>query len=109
AKWQKRDDSLSLKGNEAAALDANYFEGLSPKFAGSTISLKVNDLSEDITFTKLKKFNVLNLRTAGITVVVSDELFSKLASGTNLVNMEVYELTNEDDAKTLSKQIQSLL
>ncbi|RWR13152.1 ABC transporter permease [Siminovitchia fortis] len=109
AKWQKRDDSLSLKGNEAAALDASYSEGLSPKYAGSTISLKVNDLSEDITFMKLKKFNVLNLRTAGITVVVSDELFSKLASEANLVNMEVYELTNEDDAKTLSKQIQSLL
>lgn len=109
AKWQKRDDSLSLKGNEATALDIGYFEGLSPKYIGSTISLKVNDLSEDITFKNLKKFNVLNLRTAGITVVVSDELFSKLASGTNLVNMEVYELTNEDDAKTLSKQIQSML
>ncbi|EKN67757.1 ABC transporter permease [Schinkia azotoformans] len=109
AKWQKRDDSLSLKGNEAAALDTGYFEGLSPKYIGSTISLKVNDLSEDITFTKWKKFNVLNLRTAGITVVVSDELFSKLASETNLVNMEVYKLTNEEDTKILSKQIQSML
>ncbi|MDQ0226342.1 FtsX-like permease family protein [Metabacillus niabensis] len=109
AKWQKRDESLSLIGNEAVALDASYFEGLSPTYVGSTISLNVNDRSKDITFKEMKKFNVLNLGTAGITVVVSDEVFSNLASETNLVNMEVYELTNEDDAKTLSKEIQSML
>lgn len=109
AKWQKRDESLSLMGNEAVALDAGYFEGLSPKYVGSTISLNVNDRSKNITFTDMKKFNVLNLGTAGITVVVSDEFFSNLASETNLVNMEVYELTNEDNAKTLSKEIQSML
>lgn len=109
AKWQKRDESLSLKGNEAAALEAGYSEGFSPKYIGATISLKVNDKSEKITFKKLKKYNVLNTPTAGITVVISDELFSKIASRTNIVDMEVYELKNEDDAKTLTKEIQTLL
>jgi len=108
-KVQKRNASLSLTGNEAAALDVAYFEGLSPEYVGSTISLKVNDRSENITFKELKKFNVLNLYTSNITVVVSDEVFSKLGDGSNLVNMEAYELTNEDDAKALTKDIDSML
>lgn len=108
-KEQKRNESLSLKENEAAALDATYFEGLSPNYVGSTVLLKENDRSENITFKELKKFNVLNLRTSNITVVVSDELFSKLENGSSLVNMEVYEITNQDDAKALTKDIQSML
>jgi len=108
-KVQQRNDSLSLKGNEAAALDPTYFEGLSPKYVGSTVSLKVNDHSEDIRFKKLQKFNVLNLYTAYITVVVSDDLFAKLVDGTSPVNMEVYKMTNEVDAKALTKDIQSML
>ena len=108
-KVQKRNDFLSLNGSEAAALDATYFEGLSPEYVGSTISLNVNDRSESITFKDLKKFNVLNLYTSNITVVVSDELFSKLGNGSNLVNMEAYKLTNEDVAKALTKVIDSML
>ena len=57
----------------------------------------------------MKKFNVLNLYTANTTLVVSNELFSKLANETNLVNIEAYKITNEDDAKILTKDIQSLL
>lgn len=108
-KVQKRNESLSLKGSEAAALDATYFEGLSPEYVGSTISLKGSDRSESITFKELKKFNVLNLYTANITVVVSDELFSTLGNGSNVVNMEAYEITDEDDAKALTKDIDSML
>lgn len=109
AKLQNRDESLSLKGNEAAVLEAGYSKSFSPKYIGASISLNVNDNSENITFKKLKKYNVLNPPTAGITVVISDELFTKLASGTNLVNMEVYELKNEENAETLTKEIQTLL
>lgn len=109
AKLQNRDDSLSLKGNEAAALEAGYSNSFSPKYIGASISLNVNDKSENITFKKLKKYNVLNPPTAGITVVISDELFTKLSSGTTLVNMEVYELKNEENAKALTKEIKTLL
>lgn len=109
AKLQKRDESLSLKGNEAVVLEAGYSESFSPKYIGASISLNVNDNSEEIIFKKVKKYNVLNPPTTGITVVISDELFSKLASGTNLVNMEVYELKNEENAKTLTKEVQTLL
>lgn len=109
AKLQNRDESLSLKGNEAAALEAGYSNSFSPKYIGASISLNVNDKSEKIIFKTLKKYNVLNPPTAGITVVISDELFNKLASGTNLVNMEVYELKNEENAKALTKKIQTLL
>ncbi|WP_318241000.1 ABC transporter permease [Ureibacillus galli] len=109
AKLQNRDDSLSLKGNEAAALEAGYSNSFSPKYIGASISLNVNDKSENIPFKKLKKYNVLNPPTAGITVVISDELFTKLSSGTTLVNMEVYELKNEENAKALTKEIKTLL
>ncbi|KQL18455.1 ABC transporter permease [Cytobacillus solani] len=109
AKSQNRDESLSLSGNEAAVLEAGYSKDFSPKYVGATISLKANDSSENITFKELKKYNVLNLQTAGMTVVISDELFSKLASRTDLVNMEAYKLKNEEDAKTVTKEIQSLL
>ncbi|WP_102272093.1 FtsX-like permease family protein [Cytobacillus massiliigabonensis] len=109
AKSQNREESLSLKGNEAAALEAGYSKDFSPKYVGGTISLKVNDHSENITFKELKKYNVLNLQTAGITIVISDELFSKLANGTDLVNMEAYKLKNEEDAKIVTKEVQTLL
>ncbi|WP_057766854.1 ABC transporter permease [Cytobacillus praedii] len=109
AKSQNREESLSLKGNEAAALEAGYSKDFSPKYVGGTISLKANNHSENITFKELKKYNVLNLQTAGITVVISDELFSKLANGINLVNMEAYKLKNEEDAKIVTKEVQTLL
>ncbi|MED3551600.1 ABC transporter permease [Cytobacillus praedii] len=109
AKSQNREESLSLKGNEAAALEAGYSKDFSPKYVGGTISLKVNDHSENITFKELKKYNVLNLQTAGITVVISDELFSKLANGTDIVSMDAYKLKNEEDAKKVTKEIQTLL
>ncbi|WP_313804504.1 ABC transporter permease [Cytobacillus sp.] len=109
AKRQNREETLSLKGNEAAVLEAGYSKDFSPKYVGATISLKVNDRSENITFKELKKYNVLNLQTAGMTVVISDELFSKFASGTELVNMEVFKLKNEEDAKIVTKEVQTLL
>ncbi|MFJ8258574.1 FtsX-like permease family protein [Peribacillus asahii] len=110
AKVQKRTDKLSLKGNEAAALDEwYYYEGMSPNYIGSTISLKVNDRVENITFKSLKKYNVLNYYTASTTVVVSDQLFTQLGKETNSVKMEVYEITNEDEAKQLTKDIQLIL
>ncbi|MGN7398496.1 FtsX-like permease family protein [Cytobacillus praedii] len=109
AKSQNREESLSLKGNEAAALEAGYSKDFSPKYVGGTISLKANNHSENITFKELKKYNVLNLQTAGITVVISDELFSKLANGIDLVNMEAYKLKNEEDAKIVTKEVQTLL
>ncbi|WP_282936085.1 ABC transporter permease [Paenibacillus sp. RC67] len=106
---QQRNDSLSLKGQEAAVLDAGYYEGLSPEYVGSTISLKAKELTENVTFKSLKRYNVLNLRTANTAVVVSDEVFAELQKETPLVNMESYKITHEDDAKPLSGDVQSLL
>jgi putative ABC transport system permease protein len=108
-KLQERKDLLSLKGNDAAVLDAGYYEGLSPKYIGSTIPLNVNNITENITFKKLKKYNVLNLETASITVVISDELFSQLEKEADHVNMEAYKFANEKIVKTLTKDIQSIL
>ena len=104
---QERDESLSLKGNDAAVLDAGYYEGLSPEYVGSSIPLHTGNLTEDITFTELMKYNVLNLQTANITVVVSDALFSELEKAANQVNMEAYTFTNQDDAKGLNEDIES--
>lgn len=109
AKEQKRNESLSLKGNEAAILDAAYLEDLSPKYIGKTVSLKVNNRNEKITFKHLKKYSVLNLRTAYATVVVSNELFAKLETEIKPVNIEVYEISNEDDAKELTKAIAEIM
>jgi putative ABC transport system permease protein len=40
---------------------------------------------------------------------VSDEFFKQLEKDISPLNMEVYNLTNEDDAKQLTKDIQSIL
>ncbi|MCP1308730.1 ABC transporter permease [Paenibacillus tyrfis] len=109
AEIQQRKDSLSLKGQEAAVLDAGYYEGLSPEYVGSTVSLKAKELAENVTFTNLKQYNVLNLRTANTTVVVSDEVFARLQKEAPLVHMEAYKITHEDDAKSLTSEIQSML
>lgn len=106
---QERKDHLSLKGNDAAVLDAGYYEGLTPEYVGSSIPLHVDNLTEDITFKKLMKYNVLNLATANITVVISDDLFSMLEKGTNLVNMEAYKFTNESQSKITNKEIESMI
>ncbi|MEC2074993.1 ABC transporter permease [Metabacillus fastidiosus] len=109
AKKQKRDEFLSLKENEAAVLDAAYMEEWSPKYIGKTVSLKVNDRDEKITFKYLKKYNVLNLQTASATVVISNELFTKLTEEISTVNMEIYKISNEDDAKQLTKDIEKIM
>lgn len=109
AKEQKRKDKISLKGDEAAVLEPAYFEGITPKYVGSTVFLKGNEQVRDITFTKLKKYNVLNSYTAGATVVVSDDMFAQLAKNESQVNMEVYEITDEDHAKQLTESINAVL
>lgn len=109
ANLQQRKDHLSLKGKNAVVLDAGYYEGLSPEYVGSSIPLHVDNRTENITFKKLMKYNVLNLGTANITVVISDELFSELENGTSHVNMEAYKFANEDDAKIINKEIESIL
>ncbi|MCM3537573.1 ABC transporter permease [Priestia endophytica] len=109
AKEQKRKDKISLKGDEAAVLEPAYFEGVTPKYVGSTVSLKGNEQVRDITFTKLKKYNVLNSYTAGATVVVSDDMFAQLAKNEKQINMEVYEITDEDHAKQLTERINAVL
>jgi putative ABC transport system permease protein len=109
AKEQKRKDRLSLKGDEAAVLEPAYFEGISPKYVGSTVSFKGNEQTREITFAKLKKYNVLNTYTAGATVVVSDDMFAQLAKNEKQVNMEVYEITDEEHAKQLTESINAVL
>lgn len=109
AQAQRRNDSLSLSGQEAAVLDAGYYEGLSPKYVGSTIPLNGKELADTITFTSLKKYNVLNLKTASTTVVISDELFAKLQKEAPPMIMEAFEITHEEDAKQLTGDIQAML
>lgn len=111
AKSQERKDLLSLKANEAVALDPIYMEGISPKYVGATIPLQVNGDggSENITFKELKKYSVLNLHTVYSTVVVSDELFARLEKQTSSLSLEAYGITHEDKAKQLSKEIQTIL
>ncbi|AJS58772.1 FtsX-like permease family protein [Paenibacillus sp. IHBB 10380] len=109
AKVQGRNDVLSLKANEAAVLDAAYTKGMSPEYVGSTISVKVNDRDENITFKNLKKYNILNHYTAGTAIVVSDELFSGLEKEIKRENMDLYKITNEDDAEQLTKDIRAIM
>ncbi|WP_028551652.1 ABC transporter permease [Paenibacillus sp. UNC451MF] len=109
AEVQQRNDSLMLRGQEAAVLDAGYYEGLSPAYVNSTISLNAKELTENVTFKSLKRYNVLNLRTANTAVVVSDEVFAELQKEAPLVNMEAYKITHEDEAKQLSSDVQTIL
>jgi putative ABC transport system permease protein len=109
AKKQGRNESLSLKANEAVVLDPFYMEGISPKYSGSTVSLKVKNHDEKLMIKEMKKYSVLNLYTAYSPLVVSDELFKKVEKEIKPVNMEVYNISNEDDAKQLTKKIQSIM
>lgn len=109
AELQKREDQLSLEKNDAAVLDVGYYEGLSPEYVGASIPLNGVSQSEDIMFKKLLKYNVLNVRTANITVVISDELFTQLEKETTPINMEAYGLSGGENGKMLSKEIQSIL
>ncbi|OAB45456.1 ABC transporter permease [Paenibacillus glacialis] len=109
AKVQGRNDVLSLQANEAAVLDAMYSEQMSPEYVGSTISLKVNDRQENVTFSNLKKYSIFNYRTAGTTVVVSDKLFAGLAKEIKREDMHLYKITNEDDAEQLTKDVRTIM
>lgn len=109
AHLQKRESSLSLQGNQAVALEAGYSEQFSPKYIGKSLVLDIGDHSEEITFKDFKDYNVLNPFTAGTTVVISDEAFSKLSEGTDMLNLEAYKVTNEGNAQALTKKVQSLL
>ncbi|MBP0725477.1 ABC transporter permease [Bacillus sp. RG28] len=108
AKIQDRNESLSLKTNEAVVLDPFYMEGISPKYSDSTV-LKVKNHDEKLKINEMKKYSVLNLYTAYSPIVVSDELFKKVEKELRPVNMEVYNISNEDDAKQLTKEIKSIM
>ncbi|MDH6672157.1 putative ABC transport system permease protein [Paenibacillus sp. LBL] len=109
AKLQGSEDTIELKGNEAAALEPVYYEGISPKYVGAEVQLEQNKLRENITFTELKKYSVLNPATVYSSIVVSDELFSQLERQTQSIQLEAYGITNQDKTKQLTADIEAIL
>ncbi|MED0726369.1 ABC transporter permease, partial [Aneurinibacillus aneurinilyticus] len=47
--------------------------------------------------------------TAQNSIVISDELFARLQSEIKPLNIEAYKITDDDDAKQLSKDIQAIV
>lgn len=109
AELQGREDRLFLQGNEATVLDTSYYEGLSPEYVGSSIPLNIGNSVNEIQFTQLMTYNVLNYQTVGITIVVSDDLFSNLDFSDNETNIEIYAFENEKQAASIDAQMRSLL
>lgn len=109
AKLQGRKEAMELKGDEAAVLDPVYYEGISPAYVGSKVKLIQNNQEHDITFKELKKFSVLNMGTVYSTIVISDELFEMLEKETKSYIVEAYGISNQDQAKQLTEQIESVL
>lgn len=109
AEVQNRDDKLSLEANEAIVLDPAYMEGMSPKYVGKTITLKDKQQEQQVTFKALHQYNVLNQRAVYTTIVVSDEIFAKLQSKAISNTLEVYGITSQDKAKTLTADIEKIL
>lgn len=109
AKLQGKEGDLKLIGNEAAALEPSYVEGISPDYVGSSITLQGQGIKETIQFNVLKKFGVLNTGTIYSTLVVSDDMFNAMQSKTNVVNAEAYGITNQNKAKALTKQLSGML
>lgn len=109
AKAQGRKVTITLRGEEAVAMDPAYFEGISPAYVGSTVTLKQNKQEQQITFKELKKYSVLNMGTVYSTMVVSDELFTQLEKQTNTFMLEAYGLSNQDKAKQLTEDIEGVL
>ncbi|MCV4230672.1 ABC transporter permease [Virgibacillus sp. LDC1] len=109
AKAQGRKDTITLRREEVVAMDPAYFEGISPAYVGSTVTLKQNKQEQQITFKELKKYSVLNMGTVYSTMVVSDELFTQLEKQTNTFMLEAYGLSNQDKAKQLTEDIEGVL
>ena len=106
---QSRDEKLSLQGNEAVVLDPSYMERMSPEYVGKTITLKDKQQKQQVTFKAMHKYNVLNQRAVYITIVVSDEIFEKLQSKAISNTLEVYSITGQDKAKTLTADMNKIL
>ncbi|WP_433939536.1 ABC transporter permease [Paenibacillus lautus] len=109
AKLQGRKEAMELKGDEATVLDPAYYEGISPAYVGSKVKLTQNEQEHAITFKELKKFSVLNMGTVYSTIVLSDELFEKLEKEIKSYSLEAYGISNQDQAKQLTEQIEGVL
>ncbi|MBE1442087.1 ABC transporter permease [Paenibacillus sp. OAS669] len=109
ASLQQRTDSLKLQANEAVLLDPVYMEGVSPQYVGSSFLLTKGKTKETVTFKEIKQYSVLNLSTAYSTIVISDEMFSRLEQQLTPDQLEAYKITHEDHAKQLTKEIESVL
>ncbi|GAA0392216.1 ABC transporter permease [Paenibacillus motobuensis] len=106
---QNRDEKLTLKGDEAVVLDPSYMEGFSPQYVGKTITLKDKQQKQQVTFKAMHKYNVLNQRAVYTTIVVSDEIFGKLQPKAISDTLEIYSITGQDKAKTLTADIEKIL
>ncbi|WP_338751422.1 ABC transporter permease [Bacillus sp. FJAT-52991] len=106
---QGRKESLSLHRNEVIALDRMYHEKFSPKYDGKSITFHLNDREEEVTFTDFRTYDVLNIGVDGATLVVSDELFNQLASELKARSIDMYGITNADQAKELTKQLKTVM
>jgi len=109
AEVQNIDEKLSLKENEAIVLDPAYIEGMSPKYVGKSITLKDKQQEQQVTFKALHKYNVINQYTVYTTIVISDELFGKLEPKATADTLEIYSITDQDKAKTLTADIKKVL
>lgn len=106
---QGKDEVISLQAQEAVLLDPYYIEGISPQYVGTRLPLKAKGGEEIITIKDRKDYNVLNLQTVFSTIVVSDELFVRLQQESNQASLVAYAITQEDQAKQLTQEIQAIL
>ncbi|MFF2753646.1 FtsX-like permease family protein [Psychrobacillus sp. NPDC058041] len=94
-------EGLNVKKDNAVILDTGYDKRFSPKYEGITITSENNNTA--ITFQSFEKQTVLNVGTAGIAVVVSNDQFKTLQKEGAALH---YRVIGMDQASTdLSKKI----
>lgn len=97
-------EKLDVKDSYAVILDIGYDKRFSPIYTGKTIT---TGNGHPLTFQSFKTQSVLNVGTAGITVVVSEDQYKVLQNDGEVLH---YRVLGVDDASVdLSKKIANQL
>ncbi|MEH6944067.1 ABC transporter permease [Bacillus sp. JJ722] len=97
-------EKIQVNNDNAVMLDVSYDERFSPKYEGKMIKSESNIA---ITFESFKTQSVLNVRTSGLVVIVSNDYYDALQKDGQTINYRVIDVDNASTelSKNIAKQL----
>jgi putative ABC transport system permease protein len=103
-----RDEAVHLSDNEAAIIKPQYTDHEASGYVGREVTLRSKHGDIDVELVQMLENRVMTWGFPDVYLVVSDEVFSNMASEVDPFIFKVYSVENQKSAKETSMKLEQL-